>query len=75
MKTIEIMGHILVPLTNEETELYQRIGTFENGVTRQELTEREVYLANQLVNKNALYRLNRDGSIKYYKQKNSGTGS
>lgn len=72
MKIIEIMGSLLLPITNEEHEVLEKIT--EQGIDKRGLNEREIYLANQLVNKNALYRLNQDGTIKYYKQTNSRAG-
>lgn len=71
MKIIELTGHldqkIQLPITNEEFDLLNK---FDDGtvVARKDLSEREVHIANQLVNKDVLYRKNQDGSITYKKK-------
>ena len=67
MKIIEIAGGKLqLPITNEEAEV---LGKFTNTrLSRSELNEREIYIANQLVNKDVLIRKNTDGKITYSKK-------
>jgi len=67
MKIIEIAGGKLqLPITNEEAEVLEK---FTNTrLSRSELNEREIYIANQLVNKDVLIRKNTDGKITYSKK-------
>ena len=67
MKIVEIAGGLLqLPITNEEAEVLEKIST--KPVLRRELSEREIYIANQLVNKDVLLRKNENGKI-YYKKR------
>ena len=67
MKIVELVNKINVPITNEEAEV---LDMFEDDdvVQRQDLSPREVILANQLVNKDILYRKNETGRITYKKK-------
>ena len=67
MKIVEIAGGKLqLPITNEEAEVLEK---FTNTrLSRSELNEREIYIANQLVNKDVLIRKNTDGKITYSKK-------
>jgi hypothetical protein len=67
MKIIELVNNISVPITNEEAEV---LGMFEDeqAIQRQDLSPRETILANQLVNKDILYRKNETGRITYNKK-------
>ena len=67
MKIVELLNKINVPITNEEAEV---LGMFEDDqvVQRQDLSPREVMLANQLVNKDILYRKNETGRTTYKKK-------
>lgn len=66
MKIVELTNKILLPLTNEETEL---LAKFESGsVAKNQLEEREQLLANQLTVKDVLLRTNENGKI-YYKKR------
>lgn len=67
MKIVELVNNISVPITNEEAEV---LGMFEDEqvIQRQDLSPREVILANQLVNKDILYRKNETGRITYKKK-------
>lgn len=67
MKIVEIMGGLQLPITNEEADLLKKFDQSEL-VTKSNLTEREQLLANNLVNKNVLYRRHQDGRIEYQKQ-------
>jgi hypothetical protein len=68
MKIVELIdSKIQLPITNEEAEV---LGKFSEGnhIARRELNEREVYIANQLVNKDVLIRKNNNGQISYIKK-------
>jgi hypothetical protein len=68
MKIVEIAGGKLqLPITNEEAEVLEKFKT-NSSIVRRDLTEREVYIANQLVNKDILIRKNTDGKITYSKK-------
>ena len=70
MKIVEIMGGIKLPITNEEAEVLDKFNSTPS-VPKTALTEREVFLVNQLVIKNVLYRRHKDGRIEYFKQSNN----
>ena len=67
MKIIEVIPGLSMPITNEEADLLSK---FHEGasVSRKDLTERQVVVANNLVNRDVLYRKNQDGRITYYKK-------
>ena len=67
MKIIELTSGYQLPITNEESDL---LGQFSGNteVQKKSLSEREVILANQLVNKDVLIRKNQDGDITYRKK-------
>jgi hypothetical protein len=67
MKIVELVNKIRLPITNEEADV---LGQFENGrkIARADLSPRQLVVANNLVNKDVLFRKNEDGKI-YYKQK------
>jgi hypothetical protein len=67
MKIIELVNKINVPITNEEAEV---LDMFEDEavIQRQDLSPREVILANQLVNKDILYRKHESGKTAYKKK-------
>ena len=68
MKIVELIdSKIQLPITNEEADV---LGKFSEGqsIARRELNEREVYIANQLVNKDVLTRRNNNGQISYFKK-------
>jgi hypothetical protein len=68
MKIIELLNNkIQLPITNEEAEVLRKF-SIENHLPRRELDEREVYIANQLVNKDVLTRKNNNGQISYIKK-------
>ena len=67
MKIVELTNKLLLPITNEESELLERfIG--ETPVAKSHLDEREQMLANNLTVKDILLRTNNDGKI-YYKKR------
>ena len=67
MKIVELVNKVRLPITNEESDV---LGQFENGkkIAREDLSPRQLTVANNLVNKDVLFRKNEDGKI-YYKQK------
>lgn len=69
MKIVELLNNkqpLQIAITNEEAELLEK---FEQGeVQRQDLNEREVVVANGMVNKDVLYRQNENGRIIYHKK-------
>jgi hypothetical protein len=67
MKIVELVNKINVPITNEEAEV---LDMFEDEavIQRQDLSPREVMLANQLVNKDILYRKHESGKTQYKKK-------
>lgn len=69
MKIIEILNGLKMPVSNEESELLKK---FDEGIEipKAALDEREQYIANQLVNKDALQRRNINGKIVYKKISN-----
>jgi hypothetical protein len=68
MKIIELVNSkIQLPITNEEADVLSKFSE-GNSIARRELNEREVYIANQLVNKDVLTRKNNNGQISYTKK-------
>lgn len=67
MKIVELLNKVRLPITNEELDI---LGKFVESqeIFKKDLTPREALLANQLVNKDILYRKNDEGRI-YYKKK------
>jgi hypothetical protein len=56
-----------MPITNEESDLLSKFHE-GNSVSRKDLNERQIEVANHLVNRDVLYRKNQDGRITYYKK-------
>lgn len=67
MKIIELLNHVQLPITNEESDVMGKFHEKEY-IERNELNERELYVANQLVNKDVLLRKNQNGQITYKKK-------
>lgn len=67
MKIVELVNKIRLPITNEEADM---LGQFDGGrkIAKEDLNPRQLIVANNLVNKDVLFRKNEDGKI-YYKQK------
>lgn len=66
MKIVELTNKLLLAITNEEHEL---LGKFTvDPIAKNQLTEREQLLANQLTVKDVLLRTNEQGNI-YYKKR------
>jgi hypothetical protein len=67
MKVVEVIPGLSMPLTNEESDLLSKFHE-GNSVSRKELNERQIVIANNLVNKDVLYRKNQDGHVTYFKK-------
>jgi hypothetical protein len=69
MKIVELTNKLLLPITNEESDLLSK---FSDGapIAKSKLDEREQMLANNLTVKDVLLRTNTDGKIYYKKQIN-----
>jgi hypothetical protein len=67
MKIIEVTRGLLLPVTNEETDLLSKFHE-GNSVSRKDLNEREIVIANNLVTKDVLARINNDGRVTYTKK-------
>jgi len=66
MKIVELTNKLLLPLTNEESELMEKFSN--DPIAKSQLNEREQILANQLTVKDVLVRTrNEEGKI-YYKK-------
>ena len=61
------MAGLHMPITNEESDLLSKFHE-GNSVSRKDLNERQIEVANHLVNRDVLYRKNQDGRITYYKK-------
>jgi hypothetical protein len=66
MKIVELVNNIQIPITNDESDLLARFDS-DTPIAKNQLTEHEQVLANQLTIKNILLRTNTDGKI-YYKK-------
>ena len=73
MRIVELLNNITLPITNEEAEV---LDMFEghNSLYKNKLDDRHVIIANRLVNKDVLYRINENGRI-IYKKRISGRRS
>jgi len=70
MKIIELVNNLTIPITNEESDVLGRFYD-KKQILRKDLNEREVAVANSLVNKDVLIRKNQDGQITYFKKTKS----
>lgn len=68
MRIIEILNNLTVPITNEEAEVLDMFSESGTILYKDKLDERHVMMANKLVNKDILYRINENGRIKYKKR-------
>jgi hypothetical protein len=68
MKIVELVNKIRIPITNEEADV---LGQFDENtqVAKEDMNARQTLIANQLVNKDVLFRKNDNGKI-YYRKKN-----
>lgn len=67
MKIVELLNSIRVSLTNEEADV---LGQFHDRATiaKEEFDQRQIIVANNLVNKDVLLRKNENGKINYKKK-------
>lgn len=63
MRFIEIRGNSLLPVSNEEMLLIEKVRGAVNPITNDVLEEREQELARRLVQRGALKRIRLDGEI------------
>ena len=68
MKIIEVTNNIKLAITNEEADLLAKFDDETPTKTKQDLSEREQHIINQLVNKDVLLRKNENGQIIYKKK-------
>jgi hypothetical protein len=68
MKIVELVNKIRIPITNEEADV---LGQFSesNQIAKEDMSPRQSLIANQLVNKDILFRKNENGKI-YFRKKN-----
>lgn len=69
MKIVELVNDIKLPISNEEHDLVLMFRN-KDKLYRKDLNERQIQIANNLVNKDVLYRQNQDGKITYFKKTN-----
>lgn len=67
MKIVELINKVALPITNEEAELLDQFQT-DQPLTKSQLNPRQQVVANQLVNKDVLYRIQENGRISYKKK-------
>ena len=65
MRLIEIFDQIAVPVNNEEDKLLENLYLYDY-VTKEDLSERQLYLIDSLVNKNLVIRKVVDGTVTYF---------
>lgn len=68
MKIIELTSVLNLPVTNEEYTLYRSF-TDDSVTAKRDMNPREQHVANQLVNKDLLVRINENGKILYKKRR------
>jgi len=67
MRIIELVNKVRVPITNEEADVLALFAE-QTEVHKMDLAPRQQLLANYLVNKDILYRINENGRIIYKKK-------
>ena len=67
MRIVELINNISLPITNEEAEVLDMLND-RKELRKSELDERQQLMANQLVNKDVLYRISENGRITYKKR-------
>ena len=73
MRIVELLNNLQLPITNEEAEVLDLFNEDIKVLYRDKLDERQILMANKLVNKDVLYRINENGRI-IYKKRISGSG-
>jgi len=67
MRIVELLNNITLPITNEEAEVLDLLDQ-RKELRKRDLDARQQIMANQLVNKDVLYRVNENGHISYKKR-------
>ena len=67
MRIVELINNISLPITNEEAEVLDMLND-RKELRKSDLDERQQIMANQVVNKDVLYRINENGRITYKKR-------
>lgn len=67
MKIVELLSKIQVPINNEQSDLLDRF-QHEPKISKNQLSEREQLIANQLTSQDILLRKNHNGQIIYTKK-------
>lgn len=70
MRIVELLNNVSMPITNEESELLEYFN-HETDLLKSRLSEREQVVANNLVNRDVLYRLRENDRIIYRKKAKS----
>lgn len=65
MKIIELTQNLNIAITNEEADMLLQFDEDTPVMAKSDLNERQQLMANQLVNKNLLQRINENGRIIY----------
>lgn len=68
MRIVELLNNISLPITNEEAEVLDLFNEDIKMLFKDKLDERQIIMANSLVNKDVLYRINENGRIIYKKR-------
>jgi hypothetical protein len=68
MRIVELLNNITLPITNEEAEVLDMFTEDHHAIRKSKLDPRHVEMANRLVNKDVLYRINENGQIIYKKR-------
>lgn len=68
MKIIELTNNLNIVLTNEEADFLLNFNKKESSKFKSDLSERQILIANQLVNKNVLQRTKDNDRIVYKRQ-------
>jgi hypothetical protein len=67
MKIVELLSKIQVPINNEQSDLLDRF-QHDPKISKNQLSEREQVIANQLTSQDILLRKNDNGQIIYTKK-------
>jgi hypothetical protein len=64
MRIVELLNNITLPITNEESEVLDMLQD-NKQIFKSDLDSRQQLIANQLVNKDVLLRIQENGRITY----------
>jgi hypothetical protein len=65
MKIVELTNNLSIALTNEEANFLLHFNKKDSSKYKSDLSERQILIANQLVNKNVLQRTKQEDRIVY----------